>query len=103
MKNMGVTFYANNGKTLDMNFGAKQVLDRLTAFYWELLGIPQKVSKEDTLLIARILKNFIHLETVGDPIFFKAWKLPIETKEDLKYWKEVEIFFRESGGIKTRK
>jgi len=97
---MGVTFYAVNGETLDMNHGARDVLDRLTAFYWDLLGVPSKVSKEDTLLIARILKNFIHLQTIGDPIFFKVWHIPIETKEDLEYWEEVEKFFRESGGIR---
>ena len=99
---MGVTFFAVNGKTLDMNHPAKDILDRITAFYWELLGIPSKLTKKETLYISRILKNFIHLQTVGDPIFFKVWHLPIEDKEDLKYWKKVYRFFKESGGIKKR-
>jgi len=104
---MGVTFYANNGKTLDMNHPAKQLLDRMTMCWWGLIGIPSKVSKEDALLIARSLKNYVKLQTITlkDKTGYILWKSMGYEQEDLesiKYWRKAYRFFRDSGGIKKR-
>jgi hypothetical protein len=105
---VGVTFYANNGKTLDMNHPAKQLLEKMTMCWWNKLGIPSKISKEDTLMMARILKNFIKLQKItyysndDEGLQWRIYGFVQEDVENIGWWKLVYKFFKESGGIKKR-
>ena len=61
---MTQSYFAVNGDMKDINIAGNEFLDKLTLGLWDLIGIPRPLSEEDSKLIARILKNYAHIQRI---------------------------------------
>lgn len=100
---MTQTYYAVNGDYIVINITGNQFLDKLTFGLWEKIGIPRPLSKADTKLIARLLRNYANLQrmTLGEDHSY-AWRLMGYIQDDLETieWTEkVAEFFEHSHGL----
>ncbi len=93
---MGSEFYGRNGKTFSRSVYGGDFLAKITVGLWDTIGCYPK-SKEDCELVARILRNRIHLnQYYGE--HFKIWDIEKEDEDSIEFMKELAEFFETCGG-----
>lgn len=104
---MSQEYYGNNGENFSINTNGTNLLDRLTLCLWEKVGIPRPLSKEDALLVARILDNYIKLQnvTMNDETsslhFWSKYGLQQDFIENLRFTAKISDFFKRCNGLMT--
>ena len=102
---MAQQYYGCNGRLLQLNVSANHFLEKITLCLWDKVGIPRPLSKEDAVLIARILRNYVTLQEVylDDPgqgtHFWSLYGLGQDDEEDIKFTSEIALFFEECNGL----
>lgn len=94
---MGDDFYGKNGKTFYRNVAAGDWLAKITFGLWDKIGCYPK-SEEDCKLVARILKNRVHINQYYIPYFLEAYGVKKEKKSTVKWMLELAEFFDTCGG-----
>lgn len=94
---MGYTFYGKNGKTIDRNIAAGDYLAKITLGLWDKIGCYPR-SKEDCKLVARILKNRVHLDQYYDPYWKEKYNVEKMTNNEKEFDLELAEFFETCGG-----
>lgn len=97
------TYYTANGEYIDINVTGNLFLDKLTFGLWDKIGIPRPLSKSDTRLVARLLRNYATLQrrTLGEDHNY-AWQSMGFEQDDIKTieWTEkIARFFEFSDGL----
>jgi len=104
-------FCAVSGEEMNINNRGCAFLGKLTIGLWEWIGIYEPMSKDDTLLMARILRNYakIQREThncelnrcgITNQYFF--WHTNGHRQEDMdtiEWLEKVADFLENSGGL----
>jgi len=104
---MSQEYYGNNGEEFAINRNGNELLDRLTLCLWDKVGIPRPLTKEDALLISRMLNNYIELQkvTTGDDfyssIFWSKYGLHQDDLENLEFTIRMAEFFKRCNGLMT--
>jgi hypothetical protein len=96
------THNSKNGQSLDVNISGGNFLAKITLYLFEKVGCHPK-TREDSLLVARVLKNFVRLQELwigspeADSIKIFAYEDPIKkyNPRTIKWVKEVVIPFFE--------
>ena len=103
---MTQTYYGVNGVDKSINYAGNGFLGKLTLGLWDLVGVPMPLSEEDSLLVARMLRNYAKLQTVtlGDNdaeqyFFWNPFGYEQENTRIIKWIEGVAQFFEESGGL----
>ena len=97
---MTQTYYAVNGEIKDINVTGNRFLDKLTFPLWNKAGIPRPLSKADTKLVARMLRNYAKLQRIEPGEYFwevMGWSQ--DNEADIVWVEEVAEFFEKSGGL----
>lgn len=100
-------YYGNNGENFAINVTWNHFLERMTLCLWDKVGIPRPLSKEDALLIARILNNYITLQRITDKegchesCMWSMYGLKQDGPEALKKAEEILDFFVRCNGLMT--
>lgn len=100
-------YYGNNGEIFHCNVSANHFLGKITLGLWDKVGIPRPLSKDDSLLISRILKNYIKMqkETSSDKAYgAHFWSMngfAQDDNEDIDFTNEIAQFFERCGGLMT--
>ena len=104
---MSQEYYGNNGEDFPINTTWNRFLDRITLCLWDRIGIPRPLSKEDALIIARIMNNYITLQEMtaqedfnGDSMW-SMYSLKQDGPEALKIAKKIAEFFERCNGLMT--
>jgi len=103
---MSQDYFANNGEMETVNYSGNKFLGKLTFGLWDKIGIPRPLSEMDSKLIARIINNYIKLQTKDRIMFRDAIQRQLHEigykleEEDTIIWlKELANFFEKSGGL----
>ena len=101
---MTQTYYAVNGEIKDINIAGNRFLDKLTFPLWDKAGIPRPLSKADTKLIARMLRNYATMQRIKpDALFWREMGWGQDNEADIIWVEEVTVFFEHSGGLLEEK
>lgn len=104
---MTQTYYGVNGKNFDVNNTGNYFLSKLTFCLWDKAGIPRPLSKEDAILVSRLLRNYISLQqkttkdVLGNNLFWRMYGFVQDTQEDLEWVVEIIEFFENCEGLMT--
>ena len=99
------TYYAINGKDMDVNIAGNMFLDKITMGLWDKVGIPIPLSEDDAELISRILWNYAKLQRstfeCGDRTNteWNSRGYVQEENEKIIWIEKIAEFFEESGGL----
>ena len=99
------TYYAVNGKDMDVNFAEGMFLDKITMGLWDKVGIPVPLSEKDAELTSRILWNYAKLQRstfeCGDRTNdeWNSWGYVQDDNEKIIWVEKMAEFFEESGGL----
>jgi len=103
---MSRNYYGKNGELFNVNVDMRSFLEKITFCLWNRVGIPGSLSKEDALLVSRILTNYIELQgiTSGDDdkfgkYFWSKYGLEQDNVEELNLVSETAKFFERSNGL----
>ena len=101
------TYYGKNGELFDINVSGNHFLAKITMLRWDKIGIPRPLSKEDALLISRILKNYVKIQkdTSKDKAhgsyFWSKYGYAQDDDEDIEWVQKVADFFDRCEGLMT--
>lgn len=103
---MSRNYYGNNGELFNVNVDMRSFLEKITFCLWNKVGIPGSLSKEDALLVSRILNNYIELQgiTSGDDdkfgkYFWSKYGFEQDDAEELELVHETIKFFERCNGL----
>ncbi|MCK4668228.1 hypothetical protein KAU33_15865 [Candidatus Dependentiae bacterium] len=102
---MSRNYYGKNGELFNVNVDMRSFLEKITFCLWNKVGIPGSLSKEDALLVSRILTNYIELQgtTSGDDkfgkYFWSKYGFEQDNIEELNLVRETASFFERSNGL----
>lgn len=94
---MGYTFYGANGKTFARNVYMGDYLAKITLGLWSKIGCYPK-SEEDCKLVARILRNRIHLNEYHREYYEEIYEWKKLPKGFIKDLEDLANFFETCGG-----
>ena len=94
---MGYTFIGKNGKEFSRNLSGGDYLAKITFGLWDKVGCHPK-TEEDCKLVARILKNRVHLDQSHTDYWSEIYCVDKETEEDKEWMLELAEFFENCGG-----
>lgn len=107
---MSQIYYGENGKTFMVNDTGSYFLSKITFCLWDIAGFPRLLSKEDTLLVSRMLRNYISLqrktnkkEVMCNNYFWELYGFVQDTDEDLDWVIKFTDFIEYSRGLITEK
>lgn len=95
---MGYTFYAKNGTYLSRNLSAGNYLAKITLGLWDKIGCHPKTFA-DCKLVARILRNRIHLNQYHRDYYEEIYDWEKESEGSIEFLKMLASFLEESGGL----
>jgi len=102
---MTQTYYGINGELFDVNVTGNHFLAKLTVGLWDKFGIPRPLTKPDSLIVARLLRNYIKLQTLissNEDYGKSIWSshgYRQDDIEELNWLKEVAGFFERCDGL----
>ena len=102
---MSQEYYGNNGENFAINVTWNRLLDRMTLCLWDKVGIPRPLSKEDALLIARMLNNYITLQKITgkeqchEYCMWSMYGFKQDGPEALKIAEGIAKFFERCNGL----
>ena len=100
------TYYGISGVDKSINCAGNEFLGKLTLGLWDQVDIPMPLSEKDSLLVARMLRNYAKLQIAtldnneAEQYFF--WNHLGYEQENMRIIKWIEgvaQFFEESGGL----
>ena len=100
-------YYGNNGEDFPISASWNRFLDQITLCLWDKMGIPRPLSKDDALLVSRILRNYITLQKMTAPenyygtIMWSMYGFKQDGPETLKVAEEIASFFERCNGLMT--
>jgi hypothetical protein len=95
---MGHIFHGANGTYMSRNMATGDYLAKITLGLWDTIGCYPK-TEEDCKLVARILRNRIHLNQYHRQYYEEIYDWEKKSEECIKYLKILASFFEECGGI----
>lgn len=104
---MSQEYYGNNGENFAINVTWNRFLEKMTLCLWDKVGIPRPISKDDALLISRILRNYIKLQEMTSPenyygtIMWSMHGFKQDNPEELKKTGKIADFFERCNGLMT--
>ena len=104
---MSRNYYGNNGELFNVTVTIRNFLEKITLCLWDKAGIPEPLSEEDSLLILRIIDNYVKLQTLTSSdgefgkYFWSKYGFEQDTPEELELINKVARFFGRSKGLMT--
>ena len=104
---MSQEYYGNNGEDFPISTSWNRFLDQITLCLWDKMGIPRPLSKDDALLVSRILRNYIKLQEITAPenyygtIMWSMYGFKQDDPEELKKAGKIAEFFERCNGLMT--
>lgn len=95
---MSRTYYGKNGTHLDANISAGNFLDQLTFGLFDTIGCYPK-NDEECKIVARILKNYIHLNQFWSPSWKNLYGVSKDDNDSLMWMVQAVNFFENAEEI----
>ena len=95
---MGYDLIGRNGKELGINAKSSMWLTKLTAAWWPKLGIPSTINSHDCSMLARVISNYVDLQSIIDENSRKVIGWEKEDDEELVWLISAARFFRSCAG-----
>ena len=101
---MSHDYYGNNGELFNINVKMRDFLEKITLCLWNRAGIPTPLSKEDALLVSKILNNYIELQRITSndndgAYFWSKYGFEQDDIEELDLVDKAAKFFERSNGL----
>ena len=104
---MTQTYYGINGELFDINVTGNHFLAKLTLGLWDKAGIPRPLTKKDSFIVARLLRNYIKLQTITSSndeygkTFWSSHGYRQDDIEEINWLTKVAGFFERCDGLMT--